>query len=239
MSFLLHKKQTLIIVTDTNISAQEISHTDGKIISEHSIPLASGIIVRGAILDENRFSEALQSLQTASGHGIGSAILRIPDEQCFPSVCSVPAGLSKENIRSSLIAHAKTIIPIQYDGMYIGYAAPKMIANTNTQSFEYIAIEGNVFDVYQRVFEKNKIDLEGIQGISIVPGSILSIPVSQFGKDGIMGTPLKKEETVNLSVPGNPENAIQKKRIATYIFLGIAFIVLGYIIYTYIIVPFL
>ena len=57
MSFLSHLQHiTVLSITDTHISVREISRADKKVVSEHSVDVPVGVVVRGIIIDRARFS---------------------------------------------------------------------------------------------------------------------------------------------------------------------------------------
>ena len=221
------------------ISVRDISGPDAKDIHENSVELPTGVVIRGVVVDEPRFVEVLQNLNTKIGHVIQRIIFAIPEAQCFTSICILPIDTPTEQIQSSIVAHAKTIIPINHDGMYIGHAEPVLIPNTNTQSFEYIAIAGDVLEVYIRLFEGINIELVQMQGVGAVSGAVLSIPLSHFEQTSGRIIDTKKKVIPDQSPVTSSPKSIQAKSFVVYLFLIGAFVALGLITYWYIIRPFL
>ena len=103
MSFLFYKKLIPILsVTDQMISVRDISGPDAKDIHENSVELPTGVVIRGVVVDEPRFVEVLQNLNTKIGHVIQRIIFAIPEAQCFTSICILPIDTPTEQIQSSI-----------------------------------------------------------------------------------------------------------------------------------------
>lgn len=239
MSFLSRFKQiTVLAITDTRISVRNISRVDKTIVSQHSVDIPTGVITRGIILDNSRLSEALANLQTQTEGSFHKVIFAIPEQQCFTCTCILPSDISDEQIRAQVIAHAKTIIPIHHADMYIGYVQPTPISGTQTQSCTYIAVEGDVFNTYTQIFGTVHIEVSGVTSAEILdPTAFISISDFQQGEGA--HKQIQTEVDVPQTAASISLNTVHKKQIATYVFLAIAFAVLGYILYAYVIVLFI
>ncbi|MFZ2252825.1 MAG: pilus assembly protein PilM [Minisyncoccia bacterium] len=180
-----------LIGVDVSESSIKVLQLDSSntITAYGSATLPQSVVVKGRILDEEAFSDALNKILKEtkpnilhSENNILRAVLCLPESKLFSHYCIVPETISQNEIREYICTEAQKIIPFEIDDLYWNY---HVVEKNGVRNATFISVEKANLDNYIKAFSYAKIRPKFVGGELFALGRAL-LPDTLLDEDYII-----------------------------------------------------
>ena len=175
-------------VSESSIKVLQLD-SNNTITAYGSATLPQGVVLKGRILDEEAFSDALNKILKEtkpnilhSENNILRAVLCLPESKLFSHYCVVPETISQNEIREYICTEAQKIIPFEIDDLYWNF---HVVEKNGVRNATFISVEKTDLDNYMRAFSYAKIRPKFVGGELFALGRAL-LPDTLLNEDYII-----------------------------------------------------